>query len=197
MTKETSPLSPALLRRLPAYFRTLIRIYGNGKQRVSSEELATEMQLAPSQVRADMKALGCVGQRSYGYAVSSLYKTIGDILQLSDRYSAVIVGGAPIAEAIKNTQVFSVRGIKLVGFLKDGISVNSLSDICKEKDPDIIIIASETENAGEILETAENINGHVSEVWNFTEKELFSDKIKVKNIHVSDLLMLLCFEIGK
>ena len=61
------------------------------------------MQLAPSQVRADMKALGCVGQRSYGYAVSSLYKTIGDILQLSDRYSAVIVGGAPIAEAIKNS----------------------------------------------------------------------------------------------
>lgn len=197
MTKDNTPLSPALLRRLPAYFRTLIRVYRNGKQRVSSEELAAEMQLAPSQVRADMKSLGCVGQRSYGYAVSSLYKTIGDILQLSDRYSAVIVGNAPIAEAIKNTQVFSVRGIKLVGFLKDGISADSLSSLCNEKTPDILIIASESENAGEILGFAEGLSTPVSEVWNFTERELYSDALKVKNIHVSDLLMLLCFEIGK
>ncbi len=197
MTKENTPLSPALLRRLPVYFRTLIRIYGGGKQRVSSEELAFEMMLAPSQVRADMKALGCVGQRSYGYSVSALYKTIGDILQLSDRYSAVIVGNAPIAETIKDSSVFSVRGIKPIGFLKGEFSPRALSALCEEKQPDILIIASDGEQAGEILTAAENLRAPVSEVWNFSDTDLYSEKLKVKNIHVSDLLMLLCYEIGK
>lgn len=197
MTKEGSPLSPALLRRLPVYFRTLIRIYGNGKQRTSSEELAAEMQLAPSQVRADMKALGCVGQRSYGYAVPTLYKTIGDILQLSDKYSAVIAGSAPISAALKSTQVFSVRGIKLVGTLDDGFSAEELIELCEQKRPDILILASEGDAAERLSEASGALCGIISEVWNFTDRELYSDTLKIKNIHVSDLLMLLCFEIGK
>ena len=197
MTKENTPLSPALLRRLPVYFRTLIRIYGDGKQRVSSEELAAEMNLAPSQVRADMKALGCVGQRSYGYSVSSLYKTIGDILQLSDRYSALIIGNAPIADTIISSSVFSVRGIKPVGVLKGEFLPAEFFKLCDEKHPDIVIIASDGESAAEILKAAESRCDTVSEVWNFSDRDLCSDKLKVKNIHVSDLLMLLCFEIGK
>ncbi len=197
MTKENSTLSPALLRRLPVYFRTLIRIYGGGKQRVSSEELAYEMKLAPSQVRADIKALGCVGQRSYGYSVSALYKTIGDILQLSDKYSAVIVGNAPIAETVKSSSVFSVRGIKSVGFLKGDFSPLALKQLCDEKHPDIVIIASDGESAGEILTAVEGLSAPVGEIWNFSDTDLYSEKIKIKNIHVSDLLMLLCYEIGK
>ena len=197
MTRETSTLSPALLRRLPVYFRTLIRIYGGGKQRVSSEELACEMKLAPSQVRADIKALGCVGQRSYGYSVSALYKTIGDILQLSDKYSAVIVGSAPIAETIKSSSVFSVRGIKPVGFLKEDFSPASLEALCEEKHPDIVIIASDGESAEGILAAVEGLSAPVGEIWNFSDTDLYSEKIKIKNIHVSDLLMLLCYEIGK
>ena len=190
-------LSPALLRRLPVYFRTLIRIYGDGKQRVSSEELASEMDLAPSQVRADMKALGCIGQRSYGYSVSSLYKTIGDILQLSDRYSAVIIGNAPIADTVISSSVFSVRGIKPVGVLKGEFSPSDFFGLCDEKHPDIVIIASDTETSAEILKAAESRCDTVSEVWNFSDRDLHSENLKVKNIHVSDLLMLLCFEIGK
>lgn len=197
MTTNDTPLSPALLRRLPVYFRTLIRLYGNDKQRVSSEELATEMNIAPSQVRVDMKALGCVGQRSYGYSVSTLYKTIGDILQLSDKYKAIIVGNAPIAQAIKRSPVFSVRGIKLVGFLSDEYSSQSLRTLAEETKPDIIIIASENEAAPGLLKMSETLDSTIPEVWNFTDSDLFSEKLKVKNIHVSDLLMHLCFEVGK
>lgn len=197
MTKENSPLSPALLRRLPIYFRTLIRLYGGGKQRISSEELAAEMNIAPSQVRADMKALGCTGQRSYGYSVSALYKTIGDFLQLSDKYKAIIVGDAPIAEAIKSSSVFSVRGIKLLGALKGEFSTEALASLCEEKHPDIVIIASGSDRANEALTAIENGNAPVLEVWNFSDTELFSEKIKIKNIHVSDLIMLLCYDIGK
>ncbi len=155
------------------------------------------MKLAPSQVRADIKALGCIGQRSYGYSVSALYKTIGDILQLSDRYGAVIVGNAPIAETVKSSPVFSVRGIKPVGFLKGDFSSREFNETCEKTHPDIVIIASDGEQAEKILTETEKLSFPPREVWNFSDLDLFSEKLKVKNIHVSDLLMLLCYEIGK
>ena len=34
----TDNLSPALVRRLPQYFRALIKFYGSGKERISSED---------------------------------------------------------------------------------------------------------------------------------------------------------------
>lgn len=216
MVKKEKAVSGALLRRLPSYFRVLIRIYAEGSEITSSEELAARMRLAPSQVRADMKAIGCTGQRSYGYVVSRLYKTVADILQLSDKFSAVIIGNAPIANAVAQTQVFSKRGIKLVGFLKEDFSGEKIKELCNEKRPDIIIIASEPDEAEGILEAvegtekmrqadasepshkaAENTERLISEVWNFTEAELVSQSLKVKNYHISDYIMMLCSEMER
>ena len=53
-----------------------------------------------------MKAIGCCGQRSYGYVIPTLYKTIAGILQLSDKFSAVIVGSTNLARSIAETPVF-------------------------------------------------------------------------------------------
>ena len=193
--KDKTTLSPALLRRLPVYFRALINIYGKGKQRTSSQEIAAEMKIASSQVRADMKALGCTGQRSYGYSVPTLYKTIGDCLQLFDKVSAVIVGNTPIAETLKSTQVFSVRGIKLAACLEDVSCTEKLERLCAETHPNIIILASESNMSDKVLAVCESVCKTVSEIWNFSGKDLYSDKLKVKNIHISDLLMLLCSEV--
>jgi redox-sensing transcriptional repressor len=197
MVKKGKGVSGALLRRLPSYFRVLIKIYAEGSEITSSEELAARMSLTPSQVRADMKAIGCTGQRSYGYVVSRLYKTVADILQLSDKYSAVIIGNAPIASAVAQTQVFSKRGIKLVGFLKEDFSEEKIVELCNEKHPDIIIIASDTDEADGILKAAEPLRDLISEVWNFTEAELSSEALKVKNYHISDYIMMLCSEMEK
>ena len=205
-------ISPALRRRLPIYFRTLIRLYGDGKERVSSDELARELGLVPSQVRTDMKAIGCVGQRSYGYGIPTLYKTIAGILQLSDKYRAVIVGSTHLAKAIAEDQIFSKRGIKLSAVFSDKSSNWSLLPECEllptarfmeyflENRPNIVILACETALSPEIFgfieSSAENSDGICHEVWNFTDKELVSGKLKVKNIHITDFLLMLCLEAG-
>ncbi len=204
MTQNTNTLSPALVRRLPTYFRTLIRLYGEGKERISSDELASEIGLAPSQVRSDMKAIGCQGQRSYGYGIPTLYKRIADILQLSDKYCAVIVGDGHLASAISETQIFSKRGMKLICRFSDGeeedgiLPFSRLAEFCTETPPSIVIAAGSTESAKKTLELIEAISDNgILEIWNFTDIHLCSEKIKVKNIHLSDQLLMLTTEIGR
>ena len=205
-------LSPALVRRLPKYFRALIKFYGSGKERISSEELAREIGLVPSQVRTDIKALGCTGQRSYGYGIPVLYKKIADILQLSDKYSAVIVGSCSVVRAIAQTEIFTKRGIKLTAvFVENGCDIppefsekarafDGFCEYCLENQPNIIILGGNGENARKAFECAENTAREVGfrpEIWNFTSDDFASDTLTVKNIHLSDFLMLLCYEIGK
>lgn len=207
-------LSPALRRRLPAYFRTLIRIYGTGKERISSEELAHELGLVPSQVRTDMKAIGCTGQRSYGYGIPTLYKAIAEILQLSDKFSAVIIGSTNLARSIAETSVFAKRGVKLTAvFTEDGHAEDfsllpecerlGMGDVCTYFEahcPNIIILACGAEEARSVFDYAENgcaCGRFTTEIWNFTDLELRSEKMKVKNIHMSDYLMILCLDAGK
>ncbi len=199
-------LSPALVRRLPAYFRTLLRLYGEGKERISSEELSLELGLAPSQVRSDMRSLGCQGQRSYGYGIPVLYKKIADILQLSDKYGAFIIGDGHLACAIAEAQIFSKRGMKLLCRFSNGDTetdelcpFSRFSELCIEKKPDIIIAAGNGTSASEALKKAELISNDIKicEFWNFTDAYLSSDKIKVKNIHMSDQLMLLTAALGR
>lgn len=201
-------LSPALVRRLPQYFRALIKFYGSGKERVSSDELASELGLVSSQVRTDIKALGCTGQRSYGYGIPTLYKRIADILQLSDKFSAIIVGASDMIKALSETEIFVKRGIKLSAVFYDiegdwdksdryaCLPVSSLDTYFSEHAPEIMILGGTAESAENALVRAEKA-AKKPVVWNFTGANLTSDTLTVKNIHLSDCLMLLCYELGK
>ncbi len=211
-------LSPALTRRLPLYFRALIKFYGCGKERISSEELGAEISLAPSQVRTDIKALGCQGQRSYGYSIAALYKTIASILQLSDKYKAVIVGNTPLAAAVSETPVFMKRGVKLSAVFQEPeapensyftqlppdctvLGYEKFPEFFRRYSPDVVILADtpdKTEAFVTVLKSTLTENPEKNpQIWNFSESQLAGSGLNVKNIHISDLLMLLCLELGK
>ncbi len=201
-------LSPALVRRLPEYFRILLKFYGEGKERISSEELANELKLVPSQVRTDIKALGCTGQRSYGYGIPTLYKKIADILQLSDKFNAVIVGDTPLMQSMSASEIFAKRGIKLCAVFEEGRGAwtqngryavkkaAELEEFLRESSPDIVILGGSAALCERALAAAESAKSKPV-IWNFTNVQLESSALSVKNIHLSDLLMLLCYEIGK
>ncbi|MBE6609545.1 MAG: hypothetical protein E7634_02625 [Ruminococcaceae bacterium] len=202
--------SPALIRRLPAYFRTLIDFYGKDRSRISSEELASAMGITPSQVRADISAIGCQGQRSYGYGIPTLYKTIGEILQLSDKFSAIMIGESHIARAVAETPVFAKRGVKLLAVFADmgcapspdALPFEALDDFFTLSRPNIVMIAGNAENAEKTAEkilslTEAQDSEAAAEIWNFTDATLQNNKIKVKNFHLSDHIMMLCLEAGK
>ena len=66
-------VSPAVIKRLPRYFRYLREVIRQGKTRVSSAELSKMMNVTASQIRQDLNCFGGFGQQGYGYNVNFLY----------------------------------------------------------------------------------------------------------------------------
>ncbi|MBQ8415688.1 MAG: hypothetical protein IJX13_02130, partial [Clostridia bacterium] len=73
-------VSPAVIRRLPRYFRYLRELIRQGKMRISSGELSEIMGVTASQIRQDLNCFGGFGQQGYGYNVNYLYAKISELL---------------------------------------------------------------------------------------------------------------------
>ena len=59
-------VSPAVIKRLPRYFRYLRELIRNGTMRISSGELSEMMNVTASQIRQDLNCFGGFGQQGYG-----------------------------------------------------------------------------------------------------------------------------------
>lgn len=198
---EGHKITETVRRRLPAYYRALITLYAMGEEKVSSKQLAAVIGSAESQVRTDMLAIGCKGQKGYGYNIARLYKRIGEVMSLCDVYSAVIVGEGALADAAAESQLFTKRGIKLLRRFtsEEALCSNNtpslLDDFCRGNAVDIFILACKGQTGAVCLETAERLG--IKGILNLSETDLYSKKITVRNIHIDDALMMLCSEIPK
>ena len=186
-------------RRLPAYYRALIAMYGEGEEKVSSKQLAAVIGLTESQVRTDMLAIGCKGQKGYGYGIARLYKRIGEVMSLCDTYCAVIIGDGALSDAVAGAQLFTRRGIKLLGRFSESDALctaengSRLEEFCRVEKVDIFIFTCSGATALRCLAFAESIG--IRGVLNLSELDLSSDTVTVRNVHVEDALMMLCSEI--
>ncbi|MBQ9132122.1 MAG: hypothetical protein IJX62_06605, partial [Clostridia bacterium] len=87
-----SNVSPAVIRRLPRYFRYLRELIRQDKMRVSSGELSAMMHVTASQIRQDLNCFGGFGQQGYGYNVNYLYSKICGLLGVDAGIRAIIIG---------------------------------------------------------------------------------------------------------
>ena len=198
--RDDSLITEPIRRRLPAYYRALIDLYSEGKEKVNAKQLATLVGACETQVKTDLTAIGCKGQPGYGYSIARLYRRIGEVMNIHDKYSAVIVGNGAFAEAVSQSHLFTKRGIKLEGRFSnidacaEGDASNlGFEEFCKRYSVDIIIMACDAAQAKECLTIAQSVG--VKGVMNFSEAELTSDVITVRNLHIDDTLMMLCSEI--
>ena len=102
--------SPAVVKRLPRYYRYLRELITQGKMRISSGELSAMMNVTASQIRQDLNCFGGFGQQGYGYPVDGLLESIGQILKLDQIKTAVIVGTGNLGRAIINNFNFFSNG---------------------------------------------------------------------------------------
>ena len=199
--------SPAVVKRLPRYYRYLRELITQGKMRISSGELSAMMNVTASQIRQDLNCFGGFGQQGYGYNVKNLYKAIGDILGVGEAYGAVIIGAGNLGKALAMGTTFVGRGVRLRGiFDRDSAKVGTtvgeytvlpmeeLVEFCKEWKPAIVALTVPRTAAKEVAKTIEPLG--IRGIWNFTGEELSVDEsIAVENVHLGDLLMTLCYEI--
>lgn len=202
---ERTEVSQAVINRLPRYYRYLRELLSKDILRISSSELSKLMGVTASQIRQDLNCFGGFGQQGYGYNVRYLFEKISDILGVNECYNAVIIGAGNLGSALAGASAFNSRGVFLkalfdvnpnvIGKEINGLTVYDWRDFDKFVRSNKVDIAVITVPKSEAISVAKVVVSQgVGGIWNFTGVELKIPDIPVKNVHMGDILMTLCYE---
>ena len=206
---DNKEISQAVISRLPRYFRYLGELKDDGIERISSQELSAIMKVTASQIRQDFNNFGGFGQQGYGYKVEYLYEEIGKILGLHKTHNLIIIGAGNLGQALANYMNFERRGFLFRGIFDNNPALfgkkirdlevqpmEELETFVKENEIDIAVLTIPKDNALEVAErlARQDIKG----IWNFAHIDLnLSKEIQVENVHLSDSLMKLTYNINR
>ena len=202
-------VSMAVIKRMPKYYRYLGELVKNDVDRISSKELGEKIGFTASQIRQDLNNFGDFGQQGYGYNVKELHNQIGAILGVGKEYNAVLIGAGNIGQAIANYSRFTDIGLgitaifdanpKLVGMrirdveIKD---IDELKEYLDENHIDMGILCVPRINAQKVCDIL--VNGGVKGIWNFAPIDLHvPETVKVENVHLSESLLTLIYQMNK
>ena len=202
-------VSMAVIKRMPKYYRYLGELVKNDVDRTSSKELGEKIGFTASQIRQDLNNFGDFGQQGYGYNVKELHNQIGTILGVGKEYNAVLIGAGNIGQAIANYSRFTDIGLgitaifdanpKLVGMrirdveIKD---IDELKEYLEENNIDMGILCVPRINAQKVCDVL--VNGGVKGIWNFAPIDLHvPETVKVENVHLSESLLTLVYQMNK
>jgi len=206
---DNKEISQAVIGRLPRYFRYLGELKDDGIERISSQELSAIMKVTASQIRQDFNNFGGFGQQGYGYKVEYLYEEIGKILGLYKTHNLIIIGAGNLGQALANYMNFERRGFLFRGIFDNNPALfgkkirdlevrpmEELETFVKENEIDIAVLTIPKASA---LEVAERLAGQdIKGIWNFAHIDLNLPKeIQVENVHLSDSLMKLTYNINR
>ena len=202
-------ISQAVIRRLPRYYRYLGELLENGVERISSNDLSKRMKVTASQIRQDLNNFGGFGQQGYGYNVKYLYTEIGKILGLEEDHKIIIIGAGNLGQALANYAAFEKRGFILTGIFDvnprlEGVAIrgvpirmmDELKSFVQKNDVEIAVLTIPKEKAIEVANML--VENGVRASWNFAHTDLnMPDNIIVENVHLSESLMQLSYNISR
>lgn len=207
---EAKQISKAVIKRLPRYYRYLGELLEDNVERISSNDLSKKMRVTASQIRQDLNNFGGFGQQGYGYNVKYLYEEIGKILGLNQQHNIIVIGAGNLGQALANYVKFEKLGFMIIGLFDvnpalDGVTVrgikirmlDELEDFCRENKVDIAALTMPKEKADAIANRLVGLGIHA--IWNFAhvDLELIDKDVVVENVHLSDSLMQLSYNIVK
>ena len=202
--------SQAVIRRMPRYYRYLGELLEDGVERISSNDLSKRMNVTASQIRQDLNNFGGFGQQGYGYNVKFLYEEIGKILGLNQKHNIIVIGAGNLGQALANYVKFEKLGFVITALFDvnpalEGVTVrgikihmlDELEDYCKDHVVDIAALTMPKEKADAIANRLVNLG--IQAIWNFAhvDLDLIDKDVVVENVHLSDSLMQLSYNIVK
>lgn len=206
---ENKEISQAVISRLPRYFRYLGELRDEGIERISSQELSDIMKVTASQIRQDFNNFGGFGQQGYGYKVEYLYEEIGRILGLDKTHNLIIIGAGNLGQALANYMNFERRGFLFKGMFDNNPALygkkirdmqvrpmEEMEQFVKENNIDIAVLTIPKTGARAVAERL--VHSGIRGIWNFAHVDLNVPKeIQVENVHLSDSLMKLTYNINR
>ena len=207
---QEKEISQAVIRRMPRYYRYLGELLEDGVERISSNDLSKRMNVTASQIRQDLNNFGGFGQQGYGYNVKFLYEEIGKLLGLNQKHNIIVIGAGNLGQALANYVKFEKLGFVITALFDvnpalEGVTVrgikihmlDELEDYCKDHVVDIAALTMPKEKADAIANRLVNLG--IQAIWNFAhvDLDLIDKDVVVENVHLSDSLMQLSYNIVK
>ena len=202
-------ISQAVISRLPRYFRYLGDLKERGVERISSQELSDIMKVTASQIRQDFNNFGGFGQQGYGYNVSYLYDEISKILGIDRQHSLVIIGAGHLGKAIAGYTNFTRRGFVFKGAFDcnpelygtrirdvEVKPIDEVEDFIRDNNIEIAVLTIPKDQAVPMAQKL--VACGIKAIWNFAHVDLdVPNNIQVENVHLSDSLMKLSYNISR
>ncbi len=195
----------ATARRLPLYYRYLIFLNDEGKEKVSSTELAEAVQVDSASIRRDFSYFGALGKRGYGYDVKNLLNFFKKILNQDTLTNVALVGVGNMGHALLNYNFKRTNNIrisaafdinpKITGTIMSGVPVYDMSEMKKQLREQQITIAILCVPQTAAQKTAnEMFDAGIKGIMNFTPLRLSApSSVRVQNVDLAPELQTLIY----
>ena len=171
-------VSLPVIKRLPKYYRYLTNLSADGKDKISSSELAHMMGTTASQVRQDFNCFGGFGQQGIGYKVDVLRAEIGNLLfGDGEKLPTILVGAGRLGSAVPI------------------LPLSDLDKFCAEHHPEVAVLCVPRQSAMDLA--GELVDQGIKGFWNFSHYDLSVEypDVTVENVHLGDSLMSLGYRL--
>lgn len=209
MPAQTSKVSLPVIKRLPKYYRYLNNLAADGRDKISSSELARMMGTTASQVRQDFNCFGGFGQQGIGYKVDVLLAEINKLLFGSGNLlPTILIGAGRLGTAVssfisRNTNGYRLLAVfdinpALIGQEMAGVKIHALDELeafCAVHKPVVAVLCVPRQSAIEVSD--ELVRLGIQGFWNFSHYDLsvkYPD-VTVENVHLGDSLMSLGYRL--
>jgi len=157
-----------VIKRLPKYYRYLSNLQADGRDKISSSELARMMGTTASQVRQDFNCFGGFGQQGIGYKA--------DVL---------LIAAFDINPALEGKEI-------------SGVTIRPLSELesfCAAHKPVVAVLCVPRQSAMDLSD--ELVRLGIQGFWNFSHYDLsvVYPQVTVENVHLGDSLMSLGYRL--
>lgn len=131
--------------RYPQYIRVLRSFKARGKHKVTSHDIAKEMNIGDTSVRRDLSFLGKLGRQGLGYDVDYLINSFLKEIVPNEAENIVLFGLGNMGKALVKYNTFTDKTGEIVAIFDanpnlvgeyDGIPVYHISELDKKLPPD-------------------------------------------------------------
>lgn len=129
--KSTSKIPQATTKRLPLYYRFILKFAEDGQERISSKELSEAMNIDSATIRRDFSYFGALGKKGYGYEVQYLLTVFRGVLDQDERMNVAIIGVGNLGSALLKYNFQKNHNMKIVAAFdtsgtKEGKYINDI-----------------------------------------------------------------------
>ena len=192
-------------KRLPLYYRYLIILNEEGKDKVSSTELSEAVQVDSASIRRDFSYFGALGKRGYGYDVKNLLSFFKKILNQDTLTNVALIGVGNLGRALLNYNFKRSNNIRIscafdinkeiTGRILSGVPVYDMDDLKQQlSDQQITIAILTVPSTAAQKTTDEMVDAGVKGIMNFTPIRLSAPAdVRVQNVDLATELQTLIY----